>query len=179
MRCCRTCIPPASAADWCARPSTVLTLRAGALGVAFIAGIIYARTLKASGYGIYAYVLAWNDVVLITVGLGLPEYLCAGGVQAQGPWPPARHHALGRPPPAGLGADRRRALISCVGYAIPGAEGMGPLFMVVAWMPLLAVLAIARQSILRASDAVVASQWPSLLMAPTLMLALLLALGGE
>ena len=28
---------------------SVLTLRAGALGVAFIAGIIYARTLKASG----------------------------------------------------------------------------------------------------------------------------------
>ena len=156
---------------------SVLTLRAGALGVAFIAGIIYARTLKASGYGIYAYVLAWNDVVLITVGLGLPEYLVREA---------SKHKDHGRLRGILRWADQRllvagligAVLISCVGYVMPGAEGMGPLFMIVAWMPLLAVLAIARQSILRASDSVVASQWPSLLMAPTLMLALLLAWWG-
>ena len=50
-----------------------LSLRMGALGIAFIASIIYARTLQARGYGVYAYVIAWYDVALIPVGLGLQE----------------------------------------------------------------------------------------------------------
>lgn len=151
-----------------------LALRVGALVVAFVAGVIYARTLKASGYGEYAYVVAWNDIGLMIVGLGLPEYLVREASKDKQP---------GRLRGVLHWADRRLLLaglvgalaISCVGYVVPGAESLRPLFMLAAWAPLLSALALARQSMLRARDAVVASQWPSLLMAPALMLALLLA----
>ena len=151
-----------------------LTLRGGALGIAFIASIIYARTLKASGYGVYAYVIAWYDVAMIGVGLGMQEYLVR---EASKDRRPGRLRAILR------WADKRlilagivgAACMSMVGYSVPGAEGMGPLFLIAAWLPLLAALASVRQSILRASDAVVASQWPPVLLAPSLMLALILA----
>lgn len=150
-----------------------LALRMGALGIAFIASIIYARTLKASGYGIYAYVIAWYDVTLIGAGLGLQEYLVreASKDKRPGRLRGILHWADKRVLAAGLiGA----ATMSAVGFVVPGAEGMGPLFLIAAWLPMLAALATVRQSMLRASDAVVASQWPPVLLAPTLMLALIL-----
>lgn len=154
-----------------------LALRVGALGIAFVASIIYARTLKASGYGVYAYVIAWYDVALIGVGLGLQEYLVREASRDRHPgrlrgtlrW--ADKHLLVA---GAIGA----LAMSLVGFVVPGAEDMGPLFMVAAWLPLLAAMATVRQSILRASDAVVASQWPPVLFAPALMLALILAWWG-
>ncbi|MFI4968434.1 MAG: polysaccharide biosynthesis C-terminal domain-containing protein [Gammaproteobacteria bacterium] len=148
-------------------------LRVGALGIAFIASIIYARTLQAKGYGVYAYVIAWYDVALIPVGLGLQEYLVR---EAAKDTRPERLRGILR------WADKRLLIsgvlgalaLSGIGYLLPAATAFRPLFLVAAWLPLLAVLAFARQSILRASNAVVASQWPQLLMAPALMLALLL-----
>lgn len=151
----------------------MLTMRVTALGVAFVAGVIYARTLKASGYGIYAYVIAWNEVMLTLVSLGLPEYLVREAAKDTNPdrlrgvlrWADRRIVSAGL-----IGA----ATISCVSFVVPGTEDMGRLFLIAAWFPLLSALAYARQSLLRASDAVIASQWPAIIMVPTLMLVLLL-----
>lgn len=148
-------------------------LRIGALGIAFVASVIYARTLQARGYGVYAYVIAWYDVALIPVGLGLQEYLVR---EAAKDTRPERLRGILR------WADKRLLIsgilgalaLSGIGYLLPAAANFRPLFLVAAWLPLLATLAFARQSILRASNAVVASQWPQLLMAPALMLVALL-----
>lgn len=148
-------------------------LRMGALAIAFIASIIYARTLQARGYGVYAYVIAWYDVALIPVGLGLQEYLVREAAKDTRPerlrgilrWADKRLLVSGI-----LGA----AALNGIGYLLPAVADFRPLFMVAAWLPLLATLAFARQSILRASNAVIASQWPQLLMTPALMLAMLL-----
>lgn len=149
-------------------------LRMGALAIAFIASIIYARTLQAKGYGVYAYVIAWYDVALIPVGLGLQEYLVR---EAAKDTPPERLRGILR------WADKRllvsgvlgAAALSVVGWLLPAAAEFRGLFLLAAWLPLLAVLAFARQSILRASNAVIASQWPQLLLVPALMLALILS----
>lgn len=46
-----------------------------AIGIAFVASLVYARALGAEEYGYYALVLSWMLLVQLVCGLGLNEYL--------------------------------------------------------------------------------------------------------
>ncbi|MBQ0797305.1 flippase [Zhongshania sp.] len=46
-----------------------------AIGIAFVASLVYARALGAEEYGYYALVLSWMLLIQLVCGLGLNEYL--------------------------------------------------------------------------------------------------------
>src|SRR5579885_2883290 len=149
-----------------------ISLRAGALLIAFIASILYARTVGAYGYGLYAYVLAWSAVVAIPAGLGLSEYLVREA--AKNPEPGRLRQML-------RWADRRlwvagtlgMAALAAAGFVLGVSNPLSTLFFLVSPLPLLNSLAAVRQSVLRTMGATLESQWASVLFAPTAMLLLL------
>lgn len=144
-------------------------LRIGALAVTFIANILYARILGPHEYGLYAYVIAWQALAAVPASLGLGEYLLREASKAHET--DERHRLLAwadrRTAPAALVAAM--ALIT-LGWLAPLPTGAATLFTLAALLPLINNLAGLRQSILRASGYILTSQWPSTLLAPTLML---------
>ena len=147
-------------------------IRVGSVSVAFIASLLYARTLGPHDYGLYAYVIAWTTLLAVPSGLGLPPYLVREGAKF-----PESLRAL-------RGWADRRILISgalagilLAAFAlIPQAADARPLFLIAAPLPLLANLSVVRQSLLQAHGWIARSQWPQQLMAPTATLVIVVVL---
>lgn len=146
-----------------------VALKIAAAGLAFIASLLYARTLGPHGYGLYAYVIAWSALLTIPAGLGLPAYLVREGAHQPDASIPLRRWADRRVLIAGLGA----ALVLVGLSTIPSAAGARWLFLVAAPIPLLSSLSAIRRSLLQANGWVVRSQWPHLILAPVVMLSIL------
>lgn len=148
------------------------SLKGGSLFVAFLASLLYARALGPDGYGAYAYVIAWSTVLTVPAGLGYPQYLIREGSRQPESVGWLLRWATQRTWLAGLGA------IACMlAAAWLWAPSVDPLlFLIAAPLPLLTNLANVRTSLLQVRGKFVASQWPQLLLAPTVMLGALLVL---
>lgn len=144
----------------------------GSLGLAFIASLLYARTLGPSEYGAYAYVLAWAALLTIPGSLGLPQYLVREGAKVPTSWKPLLHWADRRVLMAGVTCGCMMAILSL----LPGESGVSTLMLIAAPLPLFNALAGVRSGLLQAHSRIIASQWPSLLLSPVLTLLVLVAL---
>ncbi|MGN2253512.1 flippase [Frateuria sp. GZRe12] len=146
-------------------------VKVGAMGVAFLSSLVFARSLGPQGYGLYAYLLSWVAVVTIPASLGIPGYLVREGARS-----PQQGRALLR------WADRRihlsgalAAMLLAGGWLLPDAADARWLFLLAAPVPWLTNLSGVRQSLLQAHGWIVRSQWPQLLLAP---LAIVVAAGA-
>lgn len=144
-------------------------MKIAATGIAFVASLLYARVLGPHDFGLYVYVFAWAAVLTIPASLGLPQFLVREGARL-----PQQIGWLRR------WADHRILITSALAglllagaLILPKAAGARLLFVLVAPIPLLANLSAVRQSLLQARGMIVRSQWPQLVFAPALTLALL------
>jgi O-antigen/teichoic acid export membrane protein len=66
----------------------VFSARAGAIAIEFILTLFLARTLDASGYGVYAYVLSWVALLAIPATLGVDRLAIreVAGLKARADW---------------------------------------------------------------------------------------------
>jgi O-antigen/teichoic acid export membrane protein len=133
----------------------------------FAASLVYARALGPHGYGLYAYVIAWCTILAIPVALGLPQYLVREGAKAPDSLPVLRRWADARILASGSVA---MVLLGSAAF-IPHAAGARWLFVIGAPLPLLMSIGAVRGALLQARGHVARSQWPRLLLAPTLTLA--------
>lgn len=145
-------------------------LQAGSTLISFGSSLLYARVLGPHGFGLYAYVTAWTMILTIPATLGMPAYLVREGAGR-----PEINRSLRR------WADVRVALVGCAFalllaglYWVPVVGRARLLFLIAAPIPMLAALGQVRQSLLRALNRVVASQWP-LVLGPLLLASTMLA----
>ncbi|HET7569223.1 MAG TPA: flippase [Gammaproteobacteria bacterium] len=144
-------------------------LKVGATLLAFGASLLYARVLGPHGYGLYAYVLAWVAVLTIPAGLGMPAYLVREGAKAVHS---VRSLCLWSDKRIVVSGAATAAFMMCVVF-LPSAAGARWLFVIAAPLPLLNSLGDVRRSLLQSLGWVARSQWPVLILAPTIMLATL------
>ncbi|MGB8716018.1 MAG: oligosaccharide flippase family protein, partial [Rhodanobacteraceae bacterium] len=141
-------------------------LRGGALMLAFVASLLYARVLGPHDYGLYAYVLAWSAVMTIPASLGLPQYLVREGSRYRHSHLWLLHWSDLQILLSGLAAG---VLMGCAAL-IPTAAGARWLFVIASPLPLLTNLAATRQALIQSRGQIVRSQWAQMLLAPGLML---------
>jgi O-antigen/teichoic acid export membrane protein len=144
-------------------------IKVGAIAIAFLASLIYARALGPHDYGLYAYVTAWVAVITIPVAMGLPGYLVREGAREPDSTGWLLRWADKRILLSGLVAA---AVMAC-GYFLPRAANARALFLVAAALPLLNGLQQVRTGLLNSHGLVARSQWPNQIAGPTLMLAML------
>lgn len=144
------------------------SIKAGSIGIAFLASLIFARALGVHGYGIYAYVLAWTSLLAIPSSLGINHF-----VMRESAWKRYSLTILLR------WGDRWllltgtfAAFIMLVAAHIPALGEARIVFMASLAIPLLTNLTALRSSLLQSQDRYIASQWPQLLLAPALTLTL-------
>lgn len=150
---------------------TTAALLVASTCVSFGSSLLYARVLGPHGFGLYAYVTAWTMILTIPAALGTPGYLVREGAGR-----PEANRGLRR------WADRRvllvggtLALVLASIFWVPIAGRTRLLFLIAAPIPMLAALGQVRQSLLRALNRVVSSQWP-LALGPLLMVLTMLSI---
>jgi O-antigen/teichoic acid export membrane protein len=144
-------------------------IKIGAIVIAFLASLIYARALGPHDYGLFAYVTAWVAIITIPVAMGLPGYLVREGAREPDSTGWLLRWADKRILLSGLIAA---ALMAC-GYFLPPAANARELFLVAAVLPLLNSLQQVRTGLLNSHGLVARSQWPNQIAGPMLMLAML------
>jgi O-antigen/teichoic acid export membrane protein len=148
------------------------SINVGYILIGLGASLLYARLLGPHDYGLYAYVMACAQILIVPTSLGLPSYLVREGAKT-----PQSLAWLER------WADRRvfvvgvvaAALLAC-GYFFPQAAGARLLFLIAAPLPLLTNLSSVRKALVQALGRVARSQWPQLLLAPGVALLAVLGL---
>jgi O-antigen/teichoic acid export membrane protein len=138
------------------------TLNVGNIAIAFLASLLYARVLGPHGYGLYAYVIACTQVLIIPAGMGFQSYLVREGAKAPNSLLWLRRWADARTWITGLIAA---ALLACAWF-IPAAAGARILFLIAAPLPLLTSLSSVRKALVQAHGWVARSQWPQLILTP-------------
>lgn len=141
-------------------------LKVVSLGLAFLASLVYARTLGPDGYGQYAYVIAWVTLLTIPASLGLPQYLIREGSKTPVSLCSLRRWADQRVLVSGFLA----AMLLCGASFAPQTGEARWLFLISAPIPLLASLSAVRQSLIQAHGWIARSQWPKLILAPSAVL---------
>lgn len=144
-------------------------LKVGATFLAFGASLVYARALTPHGYGLYAYVIAWAALLSIPASLGLPAYLLREGAKM----PACLRWLRGWADVRILASGAAAAVLLACAFFLPQAAGARWLFVVAAPLPLLNNLGNVRGSLLQARGWVARSQWPTLILGPAMMLAVL------
>lgn len=144
-------------------------LRLLALGIAFLATIIYARALGPAQYGQYSYVLAWVSIFSLASTLGIPQLLVREG---------------SRDPNANLRllkawSDRRILIAGIAAAAILVVFGINDtgefqtgsnLFFLASALPLLGAISEVRAGLLQSKGFIARSQCPPYLLAPSVTL---------
>ncbi len=143
-----------------------LALNVGYVLIGFLASLLYARVLGPHDYGLYAYVIACSQVLIIPSSLGLSSYMVREGAKSPQSLLWLLHWGDARTLIAGLIAA---ALMACA-YFIPTAAGARVLFLIAAPLPLLTNLGSVRKALVQAHGWVARSQWPQTILAPGLAL---------
>src|SRR5438105_2363000 len=151
-----------------------LALRVASLGLGFICHLLLTRLLRAHGYGLYAYALAWMKALSVPATLGLERLLVreVATYHARSDWASWR----------GLLIWARRTLlaasagIALVAVAVSwlisgGAEGRGAFWLAMSLLPLLALLRL-KQFVMQGIHRTVVGQMPETLVQPLLLTAL-------
>lgn len=150
-------------------------LQAASMGLSFVTAVILTRTLGASGYGAYAYAMAWVGFLLIPAVLGMDRFLVRGVAmyRASHEWGLLR----------GLVSWANRSVLSVSMLMALAATVIGYLVLPPALratfclaMPLLPVtaLVIVRQSTMIGLRRAVSGQFPEFLLRPALFVLLLI-----
>jgi Membrane protein involved in the export of O-antigen and teichoic acid len=149
-----------------------LTLRLASLAIAFVASILFARSIGPAGYGTYATIVAWATLFAIPAALGFPEYFLREFAHAS-------HETMRG---ALNWADRRlivaggmTAALMMIACSITQGESRWQAFLIAAPIPLLAAMTQARQSALRQVVPTASAVWPQAVLLP---LVILLLAGG-
>lgn len=152
----------------------VVAIKVASFGLAFVASLFYARLLGPYEYGLYAYVSSLASLLAIFVGLGFAQYLVREGARHPESVGWLRRWADKRV----LGAGLLGALVLCSAGFFNSNEHLVWLFVLAAPLPLLSGLAGVRQALLRTCGIVIAGQWPQQLLAPLVIIAYVLVVGG-
>lgn len=141
-------------------------LNAGYAFIGFLASLLYARVLGPHDYGLYAYVIACCQVLIIPSGLGLSSYLVREGAKSPRSLLWLLHWADLR---ILIGGVVAATMMMCAAL-IPAGAGSRVLFLIAAPLPLLTNLGAVRKALVQAHGWVARSQWPQLILAPGLVL---------
>jgi O-antigen/teichoic acid export membrane protein len=148
------------------------SINVGYILIGLAASLLYARLLGPHDYGLYAYVMACAQILIVPTGLGLPSYLVREGAKTPQSLEWLKRWADRNILVVGLAAA---ALLAC-GYFLPQAAGARVLFLIAAPLPLLTNLSSVRKALVQALGRVARSQWPQLLLAPGVALLAVLGL---
>lgn len=151
-----------------------VAIKIGAILIAFIASLVYARTLGPLGYGQLSYVMAWVALLTIPASLGLPNYIIREGAKS----PTALRHIRAWADSRVLFSGVFFAVILLTLYLVPQRFEAKWLFLIAAPLPLLNNFSDVRQSVLKAQGLIVSSLWPSTLLSPSVVVAISLAIWG-
>lgn len=139
--------------------------------ISFGSSLLYARVLGPHGFGLYAYVIAWANLLAIPVALGMPSYLVREGSGRMGVQPGLRRWADVRVLAAGIVV--MAALAGA--YWVPIVGNARILFLIASPIPLLTAFGQVRQALLATMKLVATSQWP-LALGPLVILLTMFAL---
>ncbi len=152
-----------------------LLMRVASAGMAFATSVLLARLLGLSGYGVYALVFAWINLLAIPTALGMDKFMVreVAVYRARGQWDKLggflRWGNL-----AVLLASLTVAVLAA-GVAFFALEPGGGLRLAF-WLALvslpLTTLTSLRQAAMRGFGHIVGGQWPELLLRPLLIVAL-------
>jgi O-antigen/teichoic acid export membrane protein len=148
------------------------SINVGYILIGLGASLLYARLLGPHDYGLYAYVMACAQILIVPTGLGLPSYLVREGAKAPQSLVWLKRWADRNILVIGVAAA---ALLAC-GYFLPQAAGARVLFLIAAPMPLLTNLSSVRKALVQALGRVARSQWPQSLLAPGVTLLVVVGL---
>ena len=168
-------------AEQLARGSLVsFFIQGSGAGLIFLSELVLARLLGASGYGLFATVAAWLQVLVIVALLGsnhlllrfVPSYLASGDwALLRGLVLQCRRISLA----IGVGVFFAAVLILWLWFEGLGVETRLSFVIGIAALPL-AALALQRQAILRGLHHVAAAQAPELIVRPLLLMLLVVIL---
>jgi O-antigen/teichoic acid export membrane protein len=153
-----------------------MTMRIGAMGLGFIATVILARYLGASGYGAYAWALAWATVLQLITTLGL-DTLSVREIAAQKAlteWPAMRGLLRSAPLIVLCSSVTAAVILVALGAVLVSSPAQRATFVIA--MMLVPVLALTnvREGAMQGLGRVVQSRLPEDLLRPSVFIALLL-----
>lgn len=146
-----------------------LLLRLVSLAIAFVASILFARSIGPAGYGDYATVIAWTTLLIIPAALGLPEYFLR---ELAGATVTELRHAVRWADYRILLAGAATGLLATIVWKFTAGTADSLTFVIAAPIPVLAALTLVRQSALRQVGIVASAVWPQAVMLPALILVL-------
>jgi O-antigen/teichoic acid export membrane protein len=152
-----------------------LILRCGAAVFAFLATLILARNLGASGYGTYAWAFAWSSVlqIITTFGFDVLAIREFAAHKATSAW--SAMHGLLRTGPAivFIGSSAVALIAVVAGAVFLGPAERSTFIIAVAFVPLLAVTA-TRQGAIQGLGSVAAARLPNDFVGPMIFIGFLL-----
>jgi len=151
-----------------------MALRIGSMGLGFVSTIILAQYLGASGYGIYAWALAWATVLQLIATLGL-DTLTVREVAAQktlAAWSAMRGLLRSGPLIALCSSLTIAAAVIATSFTFVSSTEETTFIIAVALVPILALTNV-REGAMQGLGRVVPSRLPEDLFRPTLFIALL------
>ncbi|ADI15824.1 flippase [Truepera radiovictrix] len=151
-----------------------LLMRVVSTGLGFATSVLLARLLGVSGYGVYAFVFAWVNLLAIPTALGMDKLMVreVAVFRARGAWG-ALHGFVRWGNLAVLAASLGvAALAAGVGWVVLAPRDGLRLAFVLALASLpLTTLTSLRQAAMRGFNHIVSGQWPELLLRPVLIIA--------
>lgn len=148
-------------------------LRIAATGLTFATSIVLTRLLGLGGYGVYALVLEWLNLLAIPTALGMDRFMVreVAVYRAQGAWD--KVHGFLRWGNAAVFITS--LVVAALGAAfvlafVQDHDGLRLSFLLaLASLPLLSLTSL-RQAAMRGFDHIVGGQWPELLLRPLLLI---------
>jgi O-antigen/teichoic acid export membrane protein len=151
-----------------------LTLRCGAAAFAFLSTLILARYLGISGYGTYAWAIAWASILQIvtTFGFDILAIREFAAHKATSAWPAMRGLLGAGPVIVFLGSTAVALLVIVAGLIFIDSTQQPAFVIAVAFVPVLA-LTMACQGAVQGLGSVTASRLPNDFVGPVVYLGLL------
>ena len=150
-------------------------LRIASTGLTFATSIVLARLLGLSGYGVYALVLEWLNLLAIPTALGMDRFMVreVAVYRAQGAW--GKVHGFLRWGNAAVFVTS--LVVAALGAVVVLSFGQDhdglrlSFLLALASLPLMSLTSL-RQAAMRGFDHIVGGQWPELLLRPLLLILL-------
>lgn len=152
-----------------------LLMRVASTGMTFATAVLLARLLGLSGYGVYAFVFAWMNLLTIPTALGMDKLMVreVAVYRAQGAWDKLHGFLRWGNLAVLLASLTVAALAAGVAVVALGPEnGLRFSFLLALLSLPLTTLTSLRQAAMRGFGHIVGGQWPELLLRPVLIIVL-------
>lgn len=145
-------------------------LQGTSMGLAFVTSVLLSRTLGASGYGAYAYAVAWVGFLLIPAVLGMDRYLVRGvaAYRASRDWGLMRGLMLWATRSVFMSAVLLAVVAGVIGALVLPASLRSTFVLAMPLLPITA-LVITRQATMNGLSRNVSGQLPEYLIRPLLL----------